>query len=102
MSEVTVKANQPALGLPDGAIVTVERTARVDGAINAGILTVVGDAAVEPLGDAAVEPLDEPVRTPDKLPEPPDDATEPIGETDTLPDDVEPTKPRAPRGKSRT
>lgn len=92
MSEVTVKANQPALGLPDGAIVTVERTERVDGAINAGILTVVGDAAVEP--------LDEPVRTPDKLP--PDDATEPIGETDTLPDDVEPTKPRTPRGKPRT
>ena len=93
MSEVTVKSNQPALGLPDGAIVTVERTERVDGAINAGILTVVGDAAVEP--------LDEPVRTPDKLPEPPDDATEPIGETDTLPDDVEPTKSRTQRGKSR-
>ena len=42
MSEVTVKANQPAMGLPDGATVTVERTDRVDGAIRAGILTVVG------------------------------------------------------------
>lgn len=74
MSEVTVKANQPALGLPDGAIVTVERTARVDGAINAGILTVVGG---EPSGDH-----------PGQLPD-----TEP---------DVEPTKPRTPRGKPRT
>lgn len=83
MSEVTVKANQPALGLPDGAIVTVERTERVDGAINAGILTVVGDVESEPLG----EPGDEPIGEPDKL-------------ADTS-DDVEPTKPRAPRGKSR-
>lgn len=62
MSEVTVKANQPALGLPDGAIVTVERTERVDGAINAGILTVVGDAE-------RVEPIDEPA-----IDEPPQDS----------------------------
>lgn len=79
MSEVTVKANQPVFGLPDGAVVTVERTERVDGAINAGILTVVGDVAPEPLG----EPIDEP----DKL-------------ADTS-DDVEPTKSRTQRGKSR-
>ena len=96
MSEVTVKANQPVFGLPDGAVVTVERTERVDGAINAGILTVVGEATVEPLG--------EPVRDPDKLPEPSDDdATEPIADTDTLPDDAEtPKKTPTARGKSRT
>ena len=79
MSEVTVKANQPVFGLPDGAVVTVERTERVDGAINAGILTVVGDVAPEPLG--------EPIGEPDKL-------------ADTS-DDVEPTKSRTQRGKSR-
>ena len=86
MSEVTVKANQPVFGLPDGAVVTVERTERVDGAINAGILTVVGDVAPEPLGEPVA--VGEPIGEPDKL-------------ADTS-DDVEPTKSRTQRGKSRT
>ena len=43
MSEVTVKAIQPVLGLDDGAVVTIERTPRVDAAIRAGALAVVVD-----------------------------------------------------------
>lgn len=48
MSEVTVKAMQPILGLDDGAVVTVERTPRVDAAISTGRLRVL-DEPSEPL-----------------------------------------------------
>ena len=43
MSEVTVQAIQPVLGLDDGAVVTIERTARVDAAISQGRLRVLPD-----------------------------------------------------------
>lgn len=38
MSEVTVKAVQPVLGLEDGAVVTIEKTRRVAAAIEQGRL----------------------------------------------------------------
>lgn len=41
MSEVTVRAVQPVLGLDDGAVVTIERTPRVAAAIEQGRLVVV-------------------------------------------------------------
>ena len=44
MSEVTVKAMQPVLGLDDGAVVTIERTNRIDNAIKAGRLVVIDEA----------------------------------------------------------
>ncbi len=44
------------MNLPEGAVVTVERTGRVDGAIRAGQLTVVSEPAPDPVapdtGDA--------------------------------------------------
>ena len=43
MSEVTVKAMQPVLGLDDGAVVTIERTTRIDNAIKAGRLVVISE-----------------------------------------------------------
>lgn len=44
MSEVTVTAVQPVLGLADGATVTIERTPRIDAHIKAGHLLVVNEA----------------------------------------------------------
>ena len=54
MSEVTVKAMQPVLGLDDGAVVTIERTTRIDNAIKAGRLVVISET-LDP------EPAPEPV-----------------------------------------
>lgn len=42
MSDVTIQTVQPVLGLPDGVTVTVERTRRVQAAIDAGRVRVVG------------------------------------------------------------
>lgn len=59
MSEVTVKAMQPVLGLDDGAIVTVERTPRVDAAINTGRLRVI-DEPTAPDAEPVVEQSESP------------------------------------------
>ena len=48
MSELTVKAVLPVLGLNEGDEVTVERTPRVDGAIAAGFLIEVTDQPTQP------------------------------------------------------
>lgn len=54
MSEVTVQAMQPVLGLDYGAVATIERTRRVDAAIGQGRLRVIAEPATG--GDAdAVE-----------------------------------------------
>ncbi|QRY62754.1 hypothetical protein JVX90_00305 [Gordonia sp. PDNC005] len=47
MSEVTITAVQPVLGLMVGDTVTVERTHRVDAAIKTGRVTVAGDESEE-------------------------------------------------------
>lgn len=56
MSEVTVRAMQPVLGLADGAVVTVERTRRVDAAITGGALQVVSEAEPPPPTPAVAPP----------------------------------------------
>lgn len=43
MSEVTVRAVQPVLGLDEGAVVTIERTRRIAAAIEQGRLQVLVD-----------------------------------------------------------
>ena len=61
MSEVTVKAVQPVLGLEDGATVTIERTPRVDNAIKTGRLVVIAETAdPEPAGDPVAEAPESP------------------------------------------
>lgn len=54
MSEVTVKAVLPVLGLNEGDEVTVERTPRVDGAIAAGFLLEVTDKPTRPANPGVV------------------------------------------------
>ncbi len=57
MSEVTVEAVQPVMNLPVGTVVTVERTPRIIGAIEAGMLRLVdGPAEPEPPAEPAPEP----------------------------------------------
>lgn len=81
-----MKAMQPVMNLPDGAVVTIERTERVDGAIRAGMLQVVGEPPPAAAPDTA-PPADEapaevaaPADTPDAdAPAVPDDADKPTG-----------------------
>ncbi|AVM01885.1 hypothetical protein C6V83_18070 [Gordonia iterans] len=54
MSEVTVRAVQPVLGIPDGGTVTIEKTRRVAAAIEQGHLVVVDP----PTGTERVETID--------------------------------------------
>ncbi|WP_156479475.1 hypothetical protein ACK8HH_17110 [Gordonia sp. LUNF6] len=67
MSEVTVKAIQPVLGLADGDVVTIERTPRIDTAIKAGRL-VVQDQPVQTTDVGTTS--DDPEPVPDDSPQP--------------------------------
>lgn len=82
MSEITVKAVQPVLGLPpEGAVVTVEHTPRVEAAIRSGHLVVVEGRPFEegePRSEGAVsvvapDPADDTNLADDDFVEPGDD-----------------------------